>query len=319
MNVMDLTRFDLNLLVLFEALHDERSVSGAARRLNLGQPAASAALARLRKLTGDELFIRSGGEMCPTPWADDFIPIVRDVLSQLRSALYQADVFDPKTTTTVFTVAHSDYTALVTLPKFLARFRKEAPHATLRIVGYDKGDIGPMIDKSEADVILGVFQGPPPNSVVTHLYDETFVGLAARDHPAFRRSNKIGVEDFARLPHAIVSLRRDLTGYVDLQLQAKGLKRKVCVVAPYMFALGAAIAGTDLVATLPKRAAEALSQQGLRTFALPFPTEPWSVTMLWNSSSRSDPARLWLRQLIIECVGAQQVGKAVVKKIVRDT
>jgi DNA-binding transcriptional LysR family regulator len=297
---MDLRRFDLNLLVLFEALWEERSVSAAARRLQLGQPAASAALSRLRKLIGDDLFIRAGSRMEPTPRATALVEAVRAALGQIRQALDQSTQFEPGGSRATFVIGHNDYTALATLPGFVSHVRRVAPGVSLRLLSYEKGDVGAMLDKREIDVAVGVFPQPPPSCVCVALFEETFIGVAARGHPALQANVPIDAAAFAAIPQALMTLKRDNEGYIDDRLAELGLDRRVCLTAPYMFAVAAALTDSDLVAAFPRRAARTLEALGLQTFELPFGTAPWTVSMLWNPLTRSDPSLIWLRGALVE-------------------
>jgi DNA-binding transcriptional LysR family regulator len=320
----DLSRFDLNLLLLFEALMQERSVSGAAKRLRLGQPATSAALGRLRAAVGDELFVRTGRAMRPTVKACELAVPFGQALAEVRAALNRPGSFDPARSNATFTLAHTDYTALVTLPAQLAPLRAIAPGVTLQVVGYEKSEVFSSLDRNQIDVAIGVFDNVPARFNTQVLFEESFVGVASVDHPILKRKT-ITPEQFAGYPHALVTVRRDARGFIDKRLAELGLSRRVAMTTPYIFALGAALHGTDLVATLPRRAAEKLSSQGLRQFELPFSTDPWSVTMMWNAASELDTALAWLRESLLRSTNenrsaANECGKlngAVKRKIHR--
>jgi DNA-binding transcriptional LysR family regulator len=199
---MDLTRNDLNLLIALEALLAERSVTGAARRLGLSQPATSDALRRLRVLFGDELFVRSAGAMQPTPRALLLAPGIMAALGDLRATLGAELAFDPRGAAQTFTVAATDYIAHVLLPDLVADLRTEAPGADLHVVGYDKDEVDRMLARGEVDIALGVFPVPPEAAVKTGLFDEHFVGLARFDHPALAGGDP-DIVAFAALPHAL--------------------------------------------------------------------------------------------------------------------
>jgi DNA-binding transcriptional LysR family regulator len=286
---------DLNLLRAFEALWTERSVSAAARRLRLGQPATSAALARLRAAFGDELFVRVGAVMQPTLRATALATPILTALGELRAG-FETPVFDPATAIAAFTVAQTDYTALVTLPAALAHVRSSAPDVGLHIVGYDKDDIVASIETGDVDLAIGVFPDAPQRLRTCALFEDSFVGVADRNHSLFR-APRLRAEDYATLKHALVTVRRDTTGYIDKRLAELDLSRNVTLTAPFLFALGSSLRGADLVAAIPRRAAAVLAAQGLRTFELPFETEPWTVSMIWSQVADADPAHSWLRGL----------------------
>lgn len=294
----DLSRFDLNLLLLFEAMMEERSVSGAATRLHLGQPATSAALGRLRTALGDDLFVRSAGAMQPTAKALELAGPFAHALAEVRAALRRTDVFDPANSVSAFSVAHTDYTALVTLPRHLGILRTQAPGVTLQIVGYEKSEIFSLLDRNQVDVAVGVFGDVPSRFITKVLFEDSFVGVASDDHRMFQRKS-ITAKQYAAYPHALVTVRRDSKGFIDQRLAELGLSRQVTMTTPYMFALGAALRGTDLVATLPRRAADQLTSYGLRQFDLPFPTEAWSIYLLWNAASDFDPSHEWFRESLL--------------------
>lgn len=261
---MNLAAIDLNLLTAFEALSAERHVTRAARRLGISQPAMSDALRRLRKLFGDELFVRAAGAMQPTPRALALSSALAPVLAQLRHTMGDQVAFSPDATAKVFTLASTDYTSLVLLPPLMSRLRLDAPGLVLHIVGYEKGALGPMLDRGEIDLAVGVFPNPPEQAVRTVLFEEGFVGVARADHAALA-AGPMSLATFAALPHALVSVNTDRRGVIDDRLQTLGLSRRIALVVPYMLLLPRVLAESDLIAVLPRRAANAISDAGLTT------------------------------------------------------
>lgn len=291
---MDLRSLDLNLLLVFEALANERSVSKAAARLDLGQPAVSAALGRLRRALGDELFVRAGGAMMPTSRAERIAPDLLDALERLRSSLGREASFVPARATTVFTVASTDYTSFVLLPTLAAALREKAPRSSLRVLGYDKGEVARLADLGTVDVALGVFRSPPARDVVTRLFAESFVGICRKSHPAISRG-RMTLARYLEVDHALVSVNRDAVGEIDRVLELSGRSRRVALVVPHMLALPGVLAQTDLVAAIPQRAAARFVSEGLVAFDLPFPVPRWHVHMLWSAARRREPENAWLR------------------------
>lgn len=307
---MNLRGFDLNLLLAFEALVDTGSVSQAARRLGVGQPAMSASLARLRHLIGDRLFERTGGRMEPTVRAAALIPGIAAGLAQLRMTLAEGVEFDPATATRTFTLASTDYTTAVILPPLAAWLKEHGPGIDLRFSSYDKQDIPELVARGEVDLAIGVFDPLPPDAVRTRLWNERFVGVARKGHPVLR---DITPESYAAANHALISVRKDARGRIDQELEAMGLSRRIAVVLPHMLALQPVLLKSDLIATLPARIATGFRQSGLATFELPFVTRPWDVEMLWRPSARTDQANLWLRHVVIRAAkvvddGSQHFG-----------
>lgn len=295
---MKLDRMDLPLLLAFEALIQTRSVSKAAARLGVRQPAMSASLARLRTLLGDELFTRAAGAMQPTPRAVRLATDLVPALAQLRAAISDSAAFVPSEARRTFTLASTDYTTCVLGPALCADVARTAPGVDLRILGYDKNDIPELLDRGEIDLALGVFQPPPERAVRRLLCPEQFVGLARRGHPALS-AGKIPLDTYASLRHALVSVRRDAHGEIDKALAARGLSRRIALTLPHMLALPDLLTGSDLVAALPRRMAQRIAGDALVVFKLPLDLEEWRIEMLWNPATRNDPASIWLRSLVI--------------------
>jgi DNA-binding transcriptional LysR family regulator len=294
---MNLRALDLNLLLTFEALYEARNVSRAAERLGLRQPALSAALARLRQVFGDELFVRAAGAMQPTPKALRIAPGIIKALTELRETLAGAAPFSPQDTARTFVIASSDYTTLVLIPPLVEAIEAEAPAIHLRIIGYDKADIPDLIDRGEVDVALGVFQSAPERAVRQFLCPERFVGVARRGHPAIS-GGAISMEDYIQAGHALVSLRRDAIGEIDKILRERNLSRSVVLTLPHMLVLPAILKRSDLLAALPQRVAQLVVGNELQIFDLPMNVPAWRIEMLWNASARSDQASAWLRSKI---------------------
>lgn len=308
MKSIDLSSIDLNLVVAFEALFEERSVTLAAQKLHLGQPAMSAALGRLRGVFEDELFIRIGKEMQPTSKALEIAPGLLSALDQIRQTLGASQIFDPRVSSHQFAIGSSDYTSYVMLPPLLEFCRQNAPQLNLRLIGYEKDSVGNLLEQEIIDVALGVFPKPPQQTHHIALFEEHFVGIARHAHPAIAHSiansasiahNTMSLETFVSLPHALVTLRRDTTGAIDKLLAQQHLQRRIAVTTPHMLALPAILSASDLVATVPYRMATKLAQlHNLDLFELPIETETWTVFMLWSKLADKAAANVWLRQTL---------------------
>jgi DNA-binding transcriptional LysR family regulator len=298
---MNFRDIDLNLLAAFEALMTERQVTRAAQRMGVGQPAMSDALRRLRALFGDPLMVRAAAGMVPTPKALALAGDIAPLLARLRQVMGAEVAFAPDTAAATFTLASTDYTTLVLLPPLMAALRVEAPGIDLRVRGYEKDEIGGLLERGEIDVALGRFADPPPGAVQTVLFRERFVGLARVGHPALAGGG-MDLAAFASAAHALVSVRADARGAVDAALAEVGLRRRVALVVPYMLLLPRVLEGSDLIVTLPERAARLTL--GMIPFDLPVAVPDWTVEMLWNPASRTDRATGWLRQMLVRVAGA---------------
>jgi DNA-binding transcriptional LysR family regulator len=298
MKSIDLSSIDLNLLVAFEALFEERSVTAAAQRLYLGQPAMSAALGRLRTLFEDELFIRIGREMQPTSKSLEVAPGILLALNQIRQTLESNQSFEPKTTQRSFAIGSSDYTSFVIVPKLLALCQQTAPGVNVRLIGFEKDSVEDLLEQGAVDLALGVFPNPPQQTLHESLFQERFVGIAHKGHGAIANGS-VSLETFANLPHALVTIRRDDTGYIDQVLATYNLKRRIAVTTPHMLVLPSLVASSDLIASVPSRiASHLICHQELEIFELPIETQAWTVSMLWSKLVDKDSANCWLRQTL---------------------
>ncbi len=275
---MDLIRIDLNLLLAFEAVFETRSVSRAEARPGLRQPAMSAALARLRRVFGDELFTRIGGTMSPSPKAMRVAPGVLGALAQLRGTLGEETAFDPSTAPAVFTLALTDYGAAVLLPGLAALLRAEAPRVDLRVVGYEKADAAALVLTGAVDLAFGVFPDAPGGVVIRPLFEERFTGVARADHPAL--AAPLTPATFAALDHALFTVRREAAGAIDRALAELGLARRVALTLPHVLALAPTLAASDLVTAIPLRLADAFRNPRLATYSIPLDLAPWRFEMM---------------------------------------
>lgn len=298
MKSIDLGAVDLNLLVAFEALYIHQSVTLAAQRLHIGQPAMSAALGRLRSLFDNELFVRVGREMKPTDRAMAIAPQVMFALDMIRTTLADLQTFDPASSQKTFTIATSDYFASMILPKLLAILSHQAPHVNLRVLSVEKESLVNSIENNALDVAVGTFFNLPPYILQKTLLSEQFVGIARSDHPALE-DGVISLENFVGFPHALFTLRRDDIGIIDQALADQGLKRRIALTVPYWFALPAAIASSNLLVAIPScMAAHVTRHYSLQTFDIPLNLSSWSISMVWSTLDDQNPENLWLRQTI---------------------
>ncbi|MEL7071046.1 MAG: LysR family transcriptional regulator [Cyanobacteria bacterium J06581_3] len=298
MKSISLNAIDLNLLVAFEALWEQRSVTRAAEQLLIGQPAMSAALSRLRVLFEDDLFVRLGRQMEPTLKAQAIAPDLLSALQQIRKTVTASQSFDPQVSDRTFAIGSADYSSFVLTPPLLNLSRQTAPLINLQMIGYQKGNVGDLLEQGVIDVALGVFPHPPRKTQCEPLFTERFVGIARQGHPALE-AQPISVETFAGLSHALATQRRDTTGVIDEALGGHNLKRRVAFTTPHMMVLPFVISSSDLVASLPLRIAQRLASVcGLTIFELPIETKPWMLSMLWSVLSDRDETNRWLRKAI---------------------
>jgi DNA-binding transcriptional LysR family regulator len=310
MKSMNLAAIDLNLLVAFEALLEQRSVTKAAEQLQIGQPAMSAALNRLRLLFEDELFVRLGRHMQPTLKTQAIAPGILAALQQIRHAVASSQTFQPATSDRGFALGSSDYTSFVLVPPLLEFCHQAAPLLNFRLLGFEKDSAGTLLEQGAIAVALGVFSHPPRQTRCEPLFEERFVGIARQGHPALEEGT-MSLETFISLSHALTTLRRDDVGAIDRALREQNLERRIALTTPHMLVLPFAIAASDLVAAVPHRVALRLASIcQLAIFELPIQTKSWMVSMLWSTLSDQDEATCWLRETIkVVCRSVDQCTK----------
>lgn len=293
---MNLNTFDLNLLLVFDAVMQERSVTRAGSRIGLSQPAMSHALNRLRYLLKDELFIRTPDGMAPTPRAEALAPPLRTALSDMQVALEPA-AFDPASSDRRFMVAVNNYAAVVLTPPLVAAASAAAPAVHLDLRPSGTLDIVERLDRGDLDIVLGAMESPQERFAATPLLDDPFVMVMRRGHPASRR--KLSPKAFAALPHLEISSSRDDLSFIDRWLAKHGLARDIALRAPYLSAAPILIQ-SDLVAILSSRIAnELVRYHPLEIRKPPYESPSVRSLMLWHRRLDSHPAHRWLRDLII--------------------
>ncbi|NWL76887.1 LysR family transcriptional regulator [Pseudomonas taiwanensis] len=294
MNRNDLRRVDLNLLIVFETLMHERSVTRAAEKLFLGQPAISAALARLRTLFDDPLFVRTGRSMEPSARAMEIFALLSPALDSISTAVSRAADFDPATSTAVFRIGLSDDVEFGLLPALLRRLRAEAPGVVLVVRRTNYLLMPNLLASGEISVGVAYTDELPANAKRKTLRRSKSKVLRADSVPG-----ALSLDDYCARPHALVSFAGDLGGFVDEDLAKLGKTRKVVLAVPQFNGLGTLLAGTDLVAMVPDYTAAALTAAGgLRAEDPPLPVQSFELSMAWRGAQDNDPAERWLRSRI---------------------
>lgn len=297
-------RLNFELLEHFEALMRERHVSRAAVSMGIGQPAMSAALARLRDIFGDPLLVRTGQGMVTTERAHEIAVLVREMFDLAeRSLSPSASVFDPGKAQAVVTIAASEGIAWLVVPSLMRFLRCHAPGVQIRVQPSDNRRIREYLEESRSDIALSFVQSPPPNLRSSPLYPQRVCSIVSRDHPRIRE--QLSIEDFVAFPH--VSWGTDAIPFpaieimVDEAVQAMGYQRKIGLRVPSLLLTPSAVASTDMIATLPERIAR--RQQDvlpIRIFVPPMELAPTDIRMFWHERTHRDPLMVWLRQILRE-------------------
>lgn len=290
-------RYDLNLLPIFVALMEERSVTRAAERMGMTQPALSNALSRLRLMLQDQLFVRERYGIQPTPIALELSPLIAEALAQLDNAVLGQQAFDPVHAERLFTIAPNGYVEFVLVPAIVARLEKVAPGIKLRLTPYGNDLVETGVVSGTTALVLGRIVDPPDNLVVQHLMDEGLACAVRSDHPGV--GDVMTREQFETMKHVnIVPPGRMRAGLFQALAQQQ-LKRDVAISVTNFFAVAEMVAVTDYCATLPSLICRRLMHDP-RLKILPAPVDLGSfpVEMAWHVRYRHDPAHRWLRALI---------------------
>lgn len=304
LNEIDLSRADLNLLVLFEVVLTERHVGQTAERLNLSPSAVSHGLGRLRRLLNDPLFLRTPKGVVPTARALELADPIADLLARARRVISSAEPFDAATSTRQFTIGAPDGISAVLLPPLLAHTRRAAPGVDIRVrqILPRRSPTRPWetaladLDARAIDIAIIPLDEVPARFVEQVLYEEDFVIAARAGHPF---ADAPTLERYCEMQHLVVSHTGDADGYIDEVLAKLGLTRRVALTAPnFMLAL-ALTAETDLIAALPERLVAMHAERfGLVRVVSPLPLRRFPIRAVTPKVAMMDAGLAWLFEML---------------------
>lgn len=311
LNQIDLSRTDLNLLVLFEIVLHERHVGRAAARLNLSPSAVSHGLGRLRRLLNDPLFLRTPKGVVPTARAADLATAVADVLARARRVLSTAQPFAAASSTRRFTIGAPDGISAVLLPPLLEQLRMNAPgvDVAVRQLLPTQGEAVPQrawratfadLEERAMDIAVIPAGDVPERFLARLLYEEDFVVAMRAGHPFAAR---LTLDRYCGLQHLVVSLTGDAHGFVDRHLARRGRSRRIALTVPhFMFAL-AVLAETDLVSALPRRFVALHGPRfGVVAVEPPLPLERFRLNAVAPRVALMDMGLAWLFDLLVSAL-----------------
>jgi DNA-binding transcriptional LysR family regulator len=302
-DTVNLSRFDLNLLVHLDALLTERSVTRAAARVGLGQSAMSHNLARLRDLFSDELLTRGPEGLRLTPRALALVEPVRIALAQVQALVSRDEAFDPRTAERTFKVGLPDSMEILIIPSLLAYLREVAPGIHLRLHNIDSSKLLDDLDADRLELAVGygVFAQGQAHHKQRRLFTETYLCMFNAERTGI--TAPISLDDYLRLPHVLTSLRPGELGVVDDALEKLGLRRTVVFTTPRFLAVPSLVARAPVVVTMHARLARFFAAElGLSLSTPPVELQDVAVSLLWHASYDHDPAHAWLRQIIVRLV-----------------
>ncbi|SDO10510.1 LysR family transcriptional regulator [Afipia sp. GAS231] len=304
---------DLNLLRVFDAVMEDRSVLRASQRVFLSQSAVSHSLARLREMLDDELFVRTSAGMQPTARARAMAPLVREALKTLEAAIGPPK-FDPGSSTKTFTIAANDFTTAIVAPHLLRILKAEAPSVDIVIKPVTRIDLAEQIDLGRIDAAIGTFSGAPQrfNSNLLFEYDDVLI--------AGRAFETMTIEHLSRLSIVVVSFGGEQEGAIDGFISERGLARRsemydrraferafaaserlprLAVSLPHFLALPSLLEGSDLAAIVPRPLADSFARNhSISIYELPYPTARLEVRSLWHERHEGEASQEWLHGIM---------------------
>lgn len=297
-------QLDLNLLTALDALLEEGSVTGAAARLHVTAPAMSRSLGRIRRTTGDQIFVRTGRVMTPTPYAIAVREQVHDLLLQAQTVLAPSRQLDLATLDRTFTLRWHD--SLITLggPGLLSAVRSQAPGVRLRFIAESSTDT-PQLRRAQVDLEANADRPAAPDIRSVLVTESQHVIALRKGHP-LTRAEAVTPAQYAAAEHISVSRRGNLGNALDDAFAELGLTRQVVAAAPTEAAAFAFARDSDFLLTVPDITMRpAATAFGLTVLRLPIELPPAPVYLSWHQRYDSDPAHIWLRDLARTVLGGR--------------
>jgi DNA-binding transcriptional LysR family regulator len=290
---------DLNLLRVFDAILRLRSVTAAGEELGLTQAGVSNALARLRNLLGDPLFVRTPRGMDPTRYAGSIAEGVRQALDLIQATLAGRAAFDPATTDRVFRLHMSDIGEMVFLPPLLERLHRDAPGARVETRSTPQEEIESALAGGELDLAVGFLPGLRPPLRNARLFVDPYVCMMRAGHP--RIGDRLTRKLFLEASHALVASIGAGHRVIEETLLAHGLSRRIALRVPHFMVVPMILERTDLVVTVPSQVARLFEKMGrFKSLKPPVKIPTADVRVHWHERYDRDVANRWLRELIVE-------------------
>ncbi|HTH74756.1 MAG TPA: LysR family transcriptional regulator [Trinickia sp.] len=296
---MELQDIDLNLLVVFNELLRQRRVSAVASTLGISQPAISNALNRLRKVLGDELFLRTSKGMAPTPFAETLAEPIAYALGTIHNTLNATPQFDPGSSTRAFTIAMTDIGEIYFLPALMKRLSEVAPGVSISTVRNQSDALRDDMERGAVDLAIGFLPDLKAGFFQRRLFRQKYVCLFRKEHPLAKTG--MTMKAFRESEH--VSIVAEGTGHsmVDSAIQRAGIARNVHLRVPHFVAVGHILQTTDLIAVVPEAyAARTFAPFDLASAACPVKIPDIAINVLWHARNHREPGNQWLRQLVFD-------------------
>jgi DNA-binding transcriptional LysR family regulator len=292
-------KIDLHLIRVLHTVLAERSVSRAAMKLGMYQPAVSAALKRLRELAGDPLLVRSGAGMVPTDAGLRMIEPSASILRAAEMLFSDARVFDPQTSVTTFRIAAADYLDPYFLPQLVAQVKQQAPRSVIEIHALSaESDYQRRLAEGEIDVVIGNWLKPPEDLHLGQLFEDEIVCLVSDEHPAARRGWTR--EDWLEAEHiAPTPTHPGARGIIDEVLESRGLARNIAARCPHFGLIPRMVASSLLVLTTGRQYCERFTERlPVKILACPIVFPRMMYYQLWHERTHTSAAGKWLREQV---------------------
>ncbi|MFY1901623.1 LysR family transcriptional regulator [Achromobacter xylosoxidans] len=296
---MNLQDMDLNLLVVFIELCKHGRVSAVAQNLGISQPGVSNALGRLRKLLGDELFLRTSRGMVPTPYAEALAQPIADALAALHGTLNARASFDPARSERAFVIGVNDVGETYFLPRLMRALDDAAPGVTIRTVRTTSIDVKDEMERGRIDLAMGFLPGLKHGFFQRRLFRQPYVCIFREDHPLARTG--VSARQFRAAEHVAIVSEGTGHGVVDQVIEQAGIRRRLRLTVPHFMAVGPVLQATDMIAVVPRRFADcACKPFGLATAPCPVKIPESVINVFWHARNHREPANQWLRQVVVE-------------------
>ncbi|WP_213881593.1 LysR family transcriptional regulator [Pseudomonas sp. dw_358] len=306
---MNLSKVDLNLFIVFDAIYTEANLTRAGQIVGITQPAVSNALSRLRETFNDPLFVRTAQGMVPTPMAQNIIGPVRSALALLRVSVQESRTFNPLQAVKTFRISMTDLTEAVILPLLFQRLRRLAPKVVIESFLCKRRETTKELAAGRLDFAVDAPLNTDPQVRHVKLMEDRYVCAMRHGHPQFKEV--LSLDDYLAMTHIHISSRRNGLGHVDLALGKAGLQRRIALRSQHYLMASQVLQQTDMVMTVPERFAR---RNELVYVNLPVHDVPAVETHLyWHESTDQDPANRWMREQMIELcqwVSAQETRQA---------
>lgn len=297
---MELKDVDLNLLVVFNELLKQRRVSIVATKLGLSQPAVSNTLNRLRKLLGDELFLRTSRGMEPTPYALQLAEPIAYALGTIHATLNEKTMFESSSSERQFTLGLSDIGEVNFLPRLIERLGRIAPHVSLSTLRTRREDLAEAMETGHVDMSLGTPSGLQAGFFQRRLFKQGYVCMFRRGHLLDKGS--ISIEEYCEAEHIVVAPPGSAHSQVNDAIERNGIKRKIRLSLPHWTAVGHILGspGNNLIATVPvSYARRCVEPFGLAYVAHPLTLPQVAVSLFWHAKFHRESGNKWFRNQII--------------------